>query len=545
MHLLVGLLLFAPTVKLAPFERVDFDGDTVRVLLNRRVYVLRAVDGVETAKLLAECRTTKAWQTRFRLHLVEVLTGLRGQAPQGTVSLVLDADRSGERVTIEKVPLTRDNWRKLFWQQQGFAKAQPPPTLDRKLGEDEARADVAQLDKILKTTFAFAGRRKAESPVVHACTVAELERTIAQWIAPLGDPNTRVLGLRDALESRFLPFTLRPAGKGYVALLGKRLLNPHAPFVRALDARRPEDWVKAAGLYMAHGSRAFARYEGLEYLNQIEALRPHFNARKSGSVWLTLTSADGEVRLRMEQRLSPEPPKNPDRVEPKIRILEGGVGYLLLPHMESEEAFERHVAPMLEKLRATRAAVLDLRGNSSTHRGLVRRLLPALLDRSIVYNVASSGADLDDVDLYARDSEEWTDPQRAAIDALKFEPEWGQGPWQYGVVGSREKVYRNPVAVLVDGATRNAAEVLADALQRSGRAILVGEPTGGSDGRPVAFTLKNSRIRVAVSTMASYRPDGKLFLNNSLLPAEQLPRDPRDWTGASDAQLKRALDRLR
>jgi hypothetical protein len=543
--LLVGLLLLAPTVKLAPFERVDFDGDTVRVLLNRRVYILRAVDGVETAKLLAACRTTKAWQTRFRLHLVEVLADLRGQAPQGTVSLVLDADRSGERVTIEKVPLTRDNWRKLFWQQQGFAKAQPPPMLDRKLGEDEARADVAQLDKILKATFAFAGRRKAEAPVVHACTVAELERTIAQWIAPLGDPNTRVLGLRDALESRFLPFTLRPAGKGYVALLGKRLLNPHAPFVRALDARRPEEWVKAAGLYMAHGGKAFARYEGLEYLNQIEALRPHFNARKSGSVWLTLTSADGEVRLRMEQRLSPEPPKNPDRVEPKIQILEGNVGYLLLPHMESEEAFERHVAPMLEKLRATRAAVLDLRGNSSSHRGLVRRLLPALLDRPIVYNVASSGADLDDVDLYARDSENWTDPQRAAIDALTFNPKWGSGPWRYGVVKPRDGAYRNPVAVLVDGATRNAAEVLADALQRSGRAILVGEPTGGSDGRPVAFTLKNSRIRVAVSTMASYRPDGKLFLNNSLVPDERLPRDPRDWTGASDAQLKRALERLR
>jgi hypothetical protein len=543
--LLVGLLLLAPTVKLAPFERVDFDGDTVRVLLNRRVYILRAVDGVETAKLLAACRTTKAWQTRFRLHLVEVLADLRGQAPQGTVSLVLDADRSGERVTIEKVPLTRDNWRKLFWQQQGFAKAQPPPMLDRKLGEDEARADVAQLDKILKATFAFAGRRKAEAPVVHACTVAELERTIAQWIAPLGDPNTRVLGLRDALESRFLPFTLRPAGKGYVALLGKRLLNPHAPFVRALDARRPEEWVKAAGLYMAHGGKAFARYEGLEYLNQIEALRPHFNARKSGSVWLTLTSADGEVRLRMEQRLSPEPPKNPDRVEPKIQIVEGNVGYLLLPHMEPEEAFERHVAPMLEKLRATRAAVLDLRGNSSSHRGLVRRLLPALLDRPIVYNVASSGADLDDVDLYARDSENWTDPQRAAIDALTFNPKWGSGPWRYGVVKPRDGAYRNPVAVLVDGATRNAAEVLADALQRSGRAILVGEPTGGSDGRPVAFTLKNSRIRVAVSTMASYRPDGKLFLNNSLVPDERLPRDPRDWTGASDAQLKRALERLR
>jgi hypothetical protein len=519
--LLIGLLLLVPTVKLAPFERVDFDGDTVRVLVNRRVYILRAVDGVETAKLLAECRRTKAWQTRFRLHLVEVLTGLRGQAPQGAVSLVLDADRSGERVTIEKVPLTRDNWRKLFWQQQGFSKAQPPPT------------------------FAFAGRRRAEAPVVHACTVAELERTIARWIAPLGDPNTRVLGLRDALESRFLPFTLRPAGKGYIALLDKKLLNPHAPFVRALDARRPEEWVKAAGLYMAHGSKAFARYEGLEYLNQIEALRPHFNARRSGSVWLTLTSADGEVRLRMEHRLAPKPPANPDRVEPKIRILEGGVGYLLLPHMESEEAFDRHVAPMLEKLRATRAAVLDLRGNSSSHRGLVRRLLPALLNKPVVYNVASSQVTLDDVDLYPRGAEVWTDQQRDAIDALKFEPEWGQGPWQYGVVGSREEGYRKPVAVLVDGATRNAAEVLAFALQRAGRAILVGEPTGGSDGRPVAFTLKNSRIRVAVSTMASYRPDGKLFLNNSIVPDEQLPRDARDWTGASDAQLKRALERLR
>jgi C-terminal processing protease CtpA/Prc len=97
----------------------------------------------------------------------------------------------------------------------------------------------------------------------------------------------------------------------------------------------------------------------------------------------------------------------------------------------------------------------------------------------------------------------------------------------------------------VDGATRNAAEVLAFALRHGGRALLVGEPTGGADGRPVTFTLPNSRIRVAVSTSASYRPDGKRYLGNSIVPDERLPRDPLDWTGASDAQLKRALERLR
>ena len=69
---------------------------------------------------------------------------------------------------------------------------------------------------------------------------------------------------------------------------------------------------------------------------------------------------------------------------------------------------------------------------------------------------------------------------------------------------------------------------------------IVGEPTGGSDGRPQLLLLKHSHIHVSISTMASFRADGKLFNGNSVEPDKHVLRAPHDWTGETDTQLDAA-----
>ncbi|MEM8885980.1 MAG: S41 family peptidase [Planctomycetota bacterium] len=554
--------------KTAPFQRVDLEGDVVTVLVERRTYRLVAVDGIETARLLAACREQRpdAWRTRFRLQLPEVIASLRGQPPGATVSLVLSATRSGERVVIEKAPLTRANYRRLFWQQQGFAGPAPPMQFDRRLSRAAAARDFAQLERAVRQRFAyFDWRRRTVEPLalpgdIVEPTAGQLAQIVARWLAPFGDPNTQVQGLRDTLAGRFLPFELRPVGNRFVALQNGQLLNFQAPFVRALDARRPREWLKAVAMYLPHGNEAYMRYAGPAYLNQVEALRPFFQAKKRGSVWVTLDSADGQVRIRTEHRLVPEPPTAAPRPKPQMRVIEGGIGYVPLPTMESEEAFERHIAPILPALQETQAAVLDLRGNNSSRRGLLRVLLPVFLKEPVVSQVARvrrSGPEdpegyLADFDMHPRAWKGWNQAQRAAIAAFAetFRPAWATddarfSDWHYLVPQRTDRGYDKPLVVLVDGGTRNSAEVLAFALQHAGRAVVVGEASGGSDGGPVTLTLENSRLRVTLSTIASYRPDGKLYLGSSVQPSLLRPRDPVDWTGAADAQLQAALERLR
>ena len=44
--------------------------------------------------------------------------------------------------------------------------------------------------------------------------------------------------------------------------------------------------------------------------------------------------------------------------------------------------------------------------------------------------------------------------------------------------------------------------------------------------------------------MASFRPDGKLFMGNSVEPDTVVTRQPTDWTGQTDSQLAAALKLL-
>ena len=88
-----------------------------------------------------------------------------------------------------------------------------------------------------------------------------------------------------------------------------------------------------------------------------------------------------------------------------------------------------------------------------------------------------------------------------------------------------------------------AAALDAGALPASVRTVtLVGEPTSGGSGRAAAHRLPHSKLRVQLSTMASFRPDGVLFEGNGVEPDVAVAMSPGDLVGTSDTALKRALE---
>lgn len=74
---------------------------------------------------------------------------------------------------------------------------------------------------------------------------------------------------------------------------------------------------------------------------------------------------------------------------------------------------------------------------------------------------------------------------------------------------------------------------------------LVGEPTGGGSGRARGYVLPKSGVRLQLSSMASFRPDGVLFEGNGVVPDVAVAMQPGDLVGASDTVLQHAVELLR
>lgn len=117
----------------------------------------------------------------------------------------------------------------------------------------------------------------------------------------------------------------------------------------------------------------------------------------------------------------------------------------------------------------------------------------------------------------------------------------------------REVATRVPIAVLVDGRTASAAEMMASALQDHRRAIVIGRPTYGKGAVQQVFALKRSPGFLKLTTALYRRPSGALVEEHiagtdgaGVHPDPGFaiaPGDPRDT--AADPALERALAALR
>ena len=100
-----------------------------------------------------------------------------------------------------------------------------------------------------------------------------------------------------------------------------------------------------------------------------------------------------------------------------------------------------------------------------------------------------------------------------------------------------------PVAVLTDGSSHSAAEYFSTAMQQSGRALIVGQPTAGNTEGITGFSLPDgSLIRLAVSTLQL--PDGSTLEGTGVLPDLSVPLGLWGLREMPDLQLRAATQAL-
>ena len=89
-------------------------------------------------------------------------------------------------------------------------------------------------------------------------------------------------------------------------------------------------------------------------------------------------------------------------------------------------------------------------------------------------------------------------------------------------------------------------DIFPGVLERLPRVTLMGEASSGDSARSQRFVLPQSRIVITCASMASFRPDGRLYDGRGVEVDVPVNRQPTDLLrGHGDTVLNAALARLR
>jgi carboxyl-terminal processing protease len=107
-----------------------------------------------------------------------------------------------------------------------------------------------------------------------------------------------------------------------------------------------------------------------------------------------------------------------------------------------------------------------------------------------------------------------------------------------------EKLYTKPVVVLSGPRTFSAAEDFLVAFESMQRGIIMGEPSGGSTGQPLNFSLPGGGS-ARVCTKKDMYPDGREWVGKGIQPMKLVKPTAADTRAGRDTVLEAAIDHLK
>jgi C-terminal processing protease CtpA/Prc len=204
-----------------------------------------------------------------------------------------------------------------------------------------------------------------------------------------------------------------------------------------------------------------------------------------------------------------------------LRRLPGNVLHLVLNHFEEGEAAQLFASAFPEISKAS-GLVLDVRENGGGESSGPYRILGYLTDRPHVV-------------------ERWrTRSYQAvyrALDRMDNAFEWGE----FSLAPVEEaQPYHGPVVMLIGPRTYSSAEEFAVAFDSMDRGLLIGEPTGGSSGQPLVFSLPGGGSARVCTRRDTYL-DGREFVGVGVQPDRAVRPTITDFRAGRDTVLEAAL----
>jgi C-terminal processing protease CtpA/Prc len=244
------------------------------------------------------------------------------------------------------------------------------------------------------------------------------------------------------------------------------------------------------------------------------------------------------------------------------RILEPNIGYLRFVMMLAEPKFLDDLVEAMGRFTQTDGLIIDIRNNGGGRRAPLRVLLPFFMaenDLPRIVNLAKYRLGTENIKedfearyLYLASSPHFSETERDIIRRFSdtFRPEWMPpseqfSKWHYFVIspsqGERYYHYTKPAVILMDTWNFSACDIFLGAFKVLNNVTLMGQPSGGGSGCYQVYWLRNSKIRIHLSSMASFQPNGKLYDGNGIQPDIFVEPVPTDFIGKTDTVIETAI----
>lgn len=387
---------------------------------------------------------------------------------------------------------------------------------------------------------AWAERHRRDA--VEAEGRGRFDAVMRRMVAEVGDDHSRWLGLA-GLEPGLTPITspFGPTGAAPEAPVPDDL----APPLAAQGEPTPSlgmlvRWVAGAGVVVERVLPGTPAEEaGVRRGDVIVAIagRPLAEAGAAG-VGLVLAASLSEERvdltLSRAGRETVEVSLEPRYVAqaklqrtPAAELLNDAVGYVYVPSFTLAGTGERVHALLADlKARGARSFVLDLRGNRGGSLAELGVLMGAFVDGEWARAVSRGRV------VWTAAFERWGGSGTAVLRAA-------DGRVLRSAAVEAPALVTEPLVVLVDEETSSAAEVAAAVLQATGRAQVVGTPTGGNVEVVRSYLLPDrSQVLVAVANLELV--DGR-SLDDGIVPDASAALDVKDLARGFDAPIAEGL----
>ena len=452
----------------------------------------------------------------------------------------------------------------------------------------EAEQDLDELEWLLENRYSYlklkgvdykAALDSIRASISDGITRSDFGYQLSKFIALFGDGHSRVASSTVQLKSfcsGFPPFLVEELGSRLVAFKPDRsgYLDPNFPYLRAIYGLPVDSWLQVAGQFVARGSPQYFRYHTIRNLRYIESLRKELKLENTGPVEVELESVNGTSTRQIELSLLekcpiygfwPRPEKQISSFQDakvENRILQPNIGYIRFVLMSAESEFLDELIDTMGRFTQTDGLVIDIRTNGGGSRAPLRVLFPFFMAQSDLPRVVNVAAyrlgtknikeDFEARYLYPASSPHWSKAEQDAVSrfAGTFQPEWippqGQfSQWHYFVISptndKRYYHYNKPVVILMDRWNFSACDIFLGAFKGFENVTLMGQPSGGGSGCYQEYRLWNSKIRVHLSSMASFQPNGKLYDGNGIQPDIVVEPVPTDFIGQTDTVLETAI----
>ncbi|MCA9320929.1 MAG: hypothetical protein KDB53_09350 [Planctomycetes bacterium] len=581
----------------SPFEDIRPKTGFVEVQVGGTWYRLKAIESKSYEDIAAFCHKSygerQAWD-RFTEDLPQVLTEM-GLSPGEAVTLDLLTLDGSQPVTLASVKMTKENRRALLSGNKGSDRGFDQPGgskkgrrdspsgaagSGRRTGENEGRhlipdqvaGDLEYLQRALRERYSYLDRgpKDWEAQLLgmreaagESMQVNDLHLRLREFMAAFGDGHTRARGVEAAIPGLWLPLSFVRVREGLAVYdVSGALLDPDHPLVVSIDDRTIEQIELAVAPLVTRGSPSLRTLETLRFL-------PAYGywARDSEPkprVKVITKNAKGEFGRR-DVELWPARAASKRRPTRRASVLDGKIGYLPIPSMSSDDAFIADLHTALDGFSDAKGIVIDLRGNGGGSRRALVDLLPRFMPQGqrLVVNAGiyrlgpnqkndPDQGHLSDRYLWPVTASHWSAEDRGFLEAFAagFQPEWqprhlaGFSDLHLMMLVGQGGLDTKPVVLLIDEGCFSATDIFVGAFAELPQVRLVGEATAGGSGRATSVQLPMSGIQIKLSSMVSWRPDGRLYDGRGIVPDRLAEDGLADWQGSGDSQLDAALAEL-